>query len=388
MSDAAATTELVERPARIFRFGTFPGRNGWECSREQFIAANGERGTVPIGIDPVGKAHYHGRESWLDGETGFADFEVHDDAVHATLRLPAWLDRIRAKVGGISGVFGRADRVLRKVDMVARPHVPDAVLLADGDEVHVFADANDDEPVELCDERAREVAQEQHELLAAHHPGLCDGSVAFAEDTEDRRTIRQAHDHAISCGAYCPGMLGHDTEGEIEMADDERDIDFDRLVLLADGQIAEDEQYTSLSGRDRQLVDQAREIRRLRDEAIHREAVAFADEMTTGKDARALPFQRATIVHGYKVAAKVPASDVIEFADAAGKTHSGTHLDAFKAGYKALPPHNVTREKIAGTGVVELGEEVSDASRAAAEKAREAEKADNLAFLERHTRKA
>ena len=88
-----------------FRFGHYPKKD-WTLSKEDFIAKNGTTGTVPIGVDPVGKGHYVGKKSWFDGKTGLATYSVEDNEVFAEIEWPKLLDDAANEHKlGFSGIF-------------------------------------------------------------------------------------------------------------------------------------------------------------------------------------------------------------------------------------------------------------------------------------------
>jgi hypothetical protein len=139
--------EVVESPGRIFRFGDYPAKD-WSITRDEFIAANGEAGEIPVGFDPIGLKNYEGKTSALDGITGDASFAVGDDDVRAVVKLPKWLDDVRKELGlKISAVFDRASKVIRKIDLVDSPQVKDAVFFTD-DNISLL---EDDQSVAFAD---------------------------------------------------------------------------------------------------------------------------------------------------------------------------------------------------------------------------------------------
>jgi hypothetical protein len=341
---------MVESDARIFRFGHFPtklGGQGWGVTRDEFIAVNGESGTIPVGFDPINLKHYEGQKSALDGRTGTATFTVDGDEVKARVKLPPWLDEVRKELGlKISSVIGQIGKELRKIDLVHKDkaHIKDAVFFTDEDgDVVLF---EDDEPaVEFCDDG--DMAQQAHEMAAAAMPHLCSASkrksVHFSKETDAERGLRQIHDHSIAeGGAYCPGMGDH--HGEVGMTDDEIEEMQEENDRLKQELAAKDNAVTFTA--DEKKAMQA-EIRQLREQGIADKAVTFAKEMTTGKDAKAHPAERKSIVEGYKRAAAIDArlNDTVTFTDE-GKSVEGSYLDAFKAGFKLRPRVEVRDERV------------------------------------------
>ena len=386
------TGPMVERKARIFRFGHYPKKN-WSITREQFIAANGETGTVPIGIDPIRKGHYVGTDSVLDGETGTASFSVEGDEVLGSLKVPEWIDRAARKWGlKISGVFSRATGAMSKIDLVERSHIPDAVIFADEhDEVVIFEDDEpEDDDVEFCDGKGNVHVQAMHDMAGHSRPGLCSGRVGFAatkEETDDDRAFRQSHDYAVHEGAYCPGMPdGFDETGEVSMADDntaaEIEYDLEEAVVSFS-----DDQINALPPKDQAFIRLNRKlmgkVTKLQDSNDEKDAVAFAESVCNGANRKALPVERKHIIDGYKRAASDDArlGDTVTFTDDAHKAKTGTRLDAFKALYAIRPRLTVTDP----TNVVfnELGEE-PDGAAEATEKAkadREDRRKRNASYL-------
>lgn len=382
MSTAPA---MVERRARIFRFGHYPAKR-WGITREEFVAANGEAGTIPIGLDPVGKGHYVGRDSWLDGETGTAEFSVEGDEVFATLRLPELIERAARKVGAkLSAVFHPTAKTLSKVDLVEKPHIADAVLFAEehGD-VLVFEDDEPEPAVVFCDEDVRSFAQEMHDLAAEHHANFCDPSVPLEGPTEADHHCRMLHDYAVrEGGAYCPGLEPEDDDEEaIAMSDeiDELREENGRLKAELAERPARAVAFEEETPREKALRERTE---RLEAQLIDQEAVAFAAEVTTGANARALPAEKAHIVEQYRRAAlddaKLP--EAITFSDGTASVE-GSRVDALKAGFRLRPRVTVKDEKAVG---FDLSEEPATGAKDEDEKAaREERRKRNKAIAERH----
>lgn len=118
---------------------------------------------------------------------------------------------------------------------------------------------------------------------------------------------------------------------------------------------------------------------RMAAQLVEKDAIAFADSVTKGKEAKAYPAERKTIIDGYKRAAQIDARlpEAITFADGA-ETRQGSHLDAFKAMYSVRPRVTVRDEK--AIGFTDLPEEPATSNRESEEKAREARKAATLAW--------
>ena len=316
--------EMVERKARIFRFGHYPAK-GWGITREEFVAANGETGTIPIGFDPKGLGHFENEFNALDGETGTATFSVVGDEVHTTNRMPSWLDRVREKLGlKISSVIGRSDGVLRKIDLVDRPHIRDAVFFADDDAVVLFDDV---ESVEFCDASAIDAWQQVHEIASHHHESLCSPHVKFARGSGPDRHVRMIHDMAVRNRAYCPGSSHH---GDVLMADEEvQEVE----VVETEGDVAFSE--ADMSPRERAMW---RRLQSLEARDVDREAVAFADGVIRGERPRATPAQRQGLIEGYKRCAADDArlGDAVTFTDGEAEA-TGSRVDAFKAEVRSRP---------------------------------------------------
>ena len=353
--------EMVERRARIFRFGHFPekGRGGWGITRDEFVAANGESGTVPIGIDPVRRGHYLGEDSAFDGLTGEAAFTVEGQEVFATLRMPAIVDRARARKDlKVSGVFHPTARTMSKIDLVERPYFPDAVVFAEAhDRVLV---SEDDEPEEVAFEcasckagkdkgeddgegRHHEAYQTMHDLAAHGRPSLCDGKVGFAgpeKKSGHDLLFRQMHHHAVHMGAYCPAMPDGIDHEEIGMSDDLEDEE-------AGATGADEVGFEDETPRERAM---RLRMERLEVQLAEKDAVAFAREVTTGRDARATPAERKAIEEGYARAARVDAAipESITFTEGTA-SRQGTHVDAFRALILARPRLGVAGSRVAGT---------------------------------------
>jgi hypothetical protein len=338
--------EMVERKARIFRFGHYPRKGkgaddalGWGITRDEFIAANGETGTIPVGFDPINRKHYEGKKSALDSRTGTATFAVEGDEVHAVVRLPKWLDEVRGEIDlKISSVIGRVGKELRKIDLVDTPHIPDAVFFADDHgNVLVFTD---DEPEEgpaakaeaeaeavvFEDEGRRELAQMHHEITAGCMPGLCSGDHGTANETDAEHSLRVIHDHSVhEGGAYCPGMDHHGEVGMSDVTQNEEVAAEDAVGFTEDSPL-----YKSMRA----------ELDRLSGQIADKDAVQFADSVTRGDNRRAYPVERASIVDGYKRAASLDSKlgDTVTFTAEDGKTaRQGSHLDAFKAAVLVRP---------------------------------------------------
>lgn len=370
------STDTVERDARIFRFGDYPDKE-WSITADEFRAANAGETTIPVGLDPIGKGHYEGEESWLDGETGTADFEVKGDELHAKLKLPAWvngvIERHQAK---ISAVFDRASKRLKKIDLVKVARVKDAVAFAGEADVVLF---EDDEPdVEFCDDGKLDMAQQQHEIAAAVMPRLCSNrrpKVQFAGELRGERAARLLHDHAVhEGGAHCPGM-GHHHGEEVGMSDENEDV----LDEQEDGQDEEkdadkDVEFTTQTATEKALLAR---IERLEAEGALKDAVTFADSITRGREARAYPVERAAIVEGYQRARAVDArlGDTVTFSEA-GSKRQGSHLEAFKASYAVRPRITVRDPKVV---TFELDPEPPSSAQDEA-KAREERRKRNLAW--------
>lgn len=377
-------SDMVERRALIFRFGHFPAK-GYSVTRDQFVAANGETGTIPIGFDPKGLKHYEGEFNALDGETGEATFAVHGDEVFATTRMPSLIDRLREKFAlKVSSVLGRADHVLRKIDLVDTPHIKDAVFFADQAEVEVF-EGDEPEAVEFCDDGKLDMAQQQHEIAASLMPGLCSGrsKVNFASEPAGDRAARLMHDHAVhEGGAYCPGMDHH--HGEVGMSDENEEV-------LDEGQ-EQDEEVTfneeEMTPREKALFKRMKRlegtVEKQGGELVAEKAVAFADSMTRGKDAKAYPAERASIVEGYQRAAAIDAKlgDTVTFTEGA-ESKTGSHLDAFKAGFAVRPRLTVRDPKVV---TFELDPEPKLAEDEDAKAAREAERLENQEWAKARNR--
>lgn len=386
MPDAAPA--MVERRARIFRFGHYPAKR-WGITREEFVAANGEAGTIPIGLDPVGKGHYVGRESWLDGETGTAEFSVEGDEVFATLRLPELIERAARKVGAkLSAVFHPTAKTLSKVDLVEKPHIADAVLFAEehGD-VLVFEDDEPEPAVVFCDEDVRSFAQEMHDLAAEHHANFCDPSVPLEGPTEADHHCRMLHDYAVrEGGAYCPGLEPEDDDEEaIAMSDeiDELREENERLKAELAERPARAVAFEEETPREKALRERTE---RLEAQLIDQEAVAFAAEVTKAdKDGKvlALPRERQEIVRQYKRAAMDDARlpEAITFTEGTASVE-GSRVDAFKAGFGLRPKVAINAEKAVGFN---LDEEPATGAKDEDEKAaREERRKRNHAYVERN----
>jgi hypothetical protein len=374
---ATEAAPMVERMARIFRFGDYPAK-GWGITAEQFLAANGESGEVPVGFDPINLKHYEGKVSALDGMTGTASFTVEGDEVKAKVKLPAWLDEVRLKMGlKISSVVHRTNHKLHKIDLVDTPHIKDAVFFADQPEVEVFED-DEPEPVEFCDDGKLEMAQMHHEIAAACMPGLCSKSamtkVHFSRETDAERGLRMLHDHSVhEGGAYCPGMDHH--EGEIGMTDQEIE------ELQADNDRLREELEAATKGKTVQFADETPREKKLREDVERmqaqidqKDAVSFADSVTRGKDAKAYPAERAAIIEGYKRAASDDArlGDTVTFTEGTA-SKEGSRLDAFKVAFAVRPRLTVRDEAVVG---FELDHEpdagkADEAEKAARERARQ-----------------
>ena len=316
--------EMVERRARIFRFGNYPAK-GWKITREDFIAANGERAVVPIGLDPIGKGHYEGAKSVLDGETGTAEFSVEGDEVYATLRMPTLIHRAVERAGlKISGVFGRADNALRKIDLVLNPHIRDAVLLSDGaGEVIVF---EDDEPeiVKFADPGRVELAQSHQDIAASSMPGLCTGSHDATKPSAAAEGLRKLHDHYVhQGGASCPGMDKH--QGEVSMSDEIEKVEAEETANFAEE-----------TPRERAMREK---LERMEAQIAEKDAIHFADSVTKGEGRRATPVERPSIIDAYRRAAGLDAkyADTVTFTDDGKTNKTGSHLDAFKAAILIRP---------------------------------------------------
>jgi hypothetical protein len=344
------STDMIESDARIFRFGQYD-RKDFGVSRDEFIAANGERGTIPVGFDPINLKHYEGKTSALDGMTGTVDFEVQGDEVLGKVKLPAWMDEVRKKLGlKISSVLGRIGKELRKIDLVDKPHIPDAVFFDnDQPDVVIF---EDEEPVEFADEGRQEYAQQQHELIAgmAHHAKLdfCKPpkSVGFDKEDPRERALRVAHDHTISeGGAYCPGMNHHHHE-EVSMGDELEDLQAENERLQAELK-AKEVAFAEETPREKalRLKVEAMEV-----EAARKDAVTFADSVTKGDGRRALPAERASIIDSYQRNAALDArlGDTVTFSEDGKTQKTGSYLDAYKASVFIRPIIKVNAEDTVG----------------------------------------
>jgi hypothetical protein len=344
--------EMVERSARIFRFGHYPAKGkgdaaalGWGITREEFVAANGETGTIPVGFDPIRLKHYEGKTSALDGRTGTATFSIEGEEVHAKVRMPKWLDEVRSEIGlKISSVLGRAGKELRKIDLVDTPHIPDAVFFADdhGDVVVFEDDEPESDAVEFEEDR-RHLADMHHAIIGEFLPGLCDGTHDASKETPAEHGLRLVHDHAVhEGGAYCPGMGHH---GEVSMSDE---IEVEKVEDEAAVEFAEE------TPREKAMREK---LERLEAQLADKDAVSFADSVTKGEGRRAYPVERASIVDGYKRAAAIDSrlNDTVTFTAEDGKTaRKGSHLDAFKASILVRPKVATSPE---GTVGFDLSEE-------------------------------
>ena len=316
--------EMVERRARIFRFGHYPAK-GWGITREAFIAANGERAVIPIGLDPIGRGHYEGSDSVLDGETGTAEFSVEGDEVFATLRMPTLIHRAVEKAGlKISGVFGRETNALRKIDLVLNPHIRDAVLLSnEANEVIVF-EGEEPEVIGFADQGKVDLAQMHHEITASCLPGLCTGSHDTTKETAATRGLRMLHDHSVhQGGASCPGMDQH--QGGVTMSDE-----------IEETMLEESATFAEETPRERAMREKLERMEAL---FAEKDAIGFADSVTKGEGRRATPVERPSIIDAYRRAAALDAryADTVTFTDDGKTTKTGSHLDAFKASILVRP---------------------------------------------------
>lgn len=343
-NDVGMADGMVETDARIFRFGQFPAK-GWAVTRDEFVAANGESGTIPVGFDPINLKHYEGKTSALDGMTGSATFAVKGEEVHARVSLPAWMEEVRKKLGlKISSVIGRLGKEIRKIDLVDTPHIKDAVFFEDDETVVVF---EGEQPTIEFDDDHKDMAQMHHELAASCMPGLCskkrDHTVKFAKETEAERGLRMIHDHSIhEGGAYCSGM-DHHHHGEVGMTDDEiQELQDENVRLTAElaktknVTLADEETPREKALRERLEQAEAREIKK--------DAVTFADSVTKGATRKAYPAERKSIIEGYERAATIDAKfgETVTFSDDKGAAKQGSHVDAFKSSF-ALRPVIVTK---------------------------------------------
>jgi FtsZ-binding cell division protein ZapB len=340
---------MIERKARIFRFGHYPTKR-WGITREQFVAANGESGVIPIGIDPIGKAHYVGLNSAFDGRTGRARWEVVGDEIMATLEMPALVHDAATEHGlKLSTVWPAPsyDR-LTQVDFVKNPQVKDAVMLAEGDEPLLIEGGAEPEAVALCsDEEAAMFAQEVHDLAGHNHPSLCDPAVKHKGATEADHHVRMIHDHAVLAGgAYCPGMHPdhRDPEESLTMSGEDRDIDElleENERLQAEVESLKSRKAVALSAEHQETPREKalrEEVEQIRAERINDQAITFAEQVASGEGAVALPAEKPWIISQFKANATLDrlAPAAITFSDGS-ETREGTHLDAFKASFKLRP---------------------------------------------------
>ena len=196
---------------------------------------------------------------------------------------------------------------MRQIDLVEKPHVPDAVLLADDPESVVVFDDDEPEDVEMAEDHDH--AQQMHEVIAGASKkcglNFCKtrdkmDHVGFAGEYADesprekkmRRALHMAHDHCvIEGGSYCPGMSPFPTGANLGSAeglrgDAKRGVKSTnpKEVAMADVDVEEDEV---------ELADDTRgegasgSRSRLEAENARKDAVAFADSVTRGENRRA-----------------------------------------------------------------------------------------------------
>lgn len=377
------TDDLVTTDARIFRFGHFPAKD-WGVTAEEFVAANGETGTIPVGFDPINLKHYEGQTSALDGITGTAAFSVKGDEVHASVSLPPWLEEVRKKLGlKISSVLDRATKAIRKIDLVDTPHIKDAVFFATDPIVIVF---EDDEPeVEFAEHDHKDIAQMHHDLASHCMPGLCSGKRVHgkvAGESDADRGIRMIHDHSVVEGdAYCPGTGHH--HGEVGMSDEieELQAEVERLKQEAKDQAVAF--ANTESPREKKLRE---EFEALRLERMQEKAVVFADSVTKGDGRKAYPAERKAIVEGYQRAAAIDAKlgDTVTFSDDKGAAKTGSYLDAYKASFDLRPVIATRAEGTVNFGDRDLDPEPDSAGAKVDEAAREERRKANQAYARAH----
>lgn len=369
---------MVERRARIFRFGNYPAKR-WGITRAEFIAANGETGTIPIGLDPIGKGHYVGKSSVFDGKTGAATFSIEGDWVIADLRWPPLVDEAAREHGlKFSGEFTPFEKKLFQVNLVEKPHIPDAVLFAEENgHVLVFEDDEPEPPITFCQEDVEDLAQQIHEIVADHHPGFCDPSIPIEDGgnptlREALHQLKLVHDECVQNGAYCPGMeTERDDPEEVTMSDDEiQELQDENDRLKAQlAAVPKPVTFAEETPREKAMREQ---LEAMAAERIEEKAIVFANSVTTGAKAVATPAERPFIIEQYKRLAeddgKAPAA--VTFSEG-NETRQGSRLDAYKASFKVRPRTNVPDPKAV---TITLSEEPDTGMTEEAEKAKKADR--------------
>lgn len=353
----------VIRDAIGYEYGDHPRKN-FTLGRDEFVAVNGRTATVPLGLHPTKLDHYEGEANALDGETGTATFAVDDgsDVLPLKLELPEWLDRVVTKHGlALSAVFNnRREKKLVKFDFVKNPFCKRAVLLSEP--TVSFSDEADAADADEEDD-ADDAYQRHHELIAAHHPELCDPGHKPGGGKGD--AMLALHDDCVANGAYCPGRreTTDDPEPGATTMSDERENEIEDTtaadaVAFSEGRL-DDIKNPTIKALAKQAKDATDRAARLQADMLEKDAVAFSESMIAGKDARATPAERGEIIRQYKLNARLDEIDggkaTVSFSDG-GKPATGTNLDAFKAGFRSRPSlGDLKAEKVVGS--VELSAE-------------------------------
>ncbi len=367
----------VTRPAIGFKWGKYPRKN-FECSRAQFVAANGRTGTVPVGLCPRTRNHYVGEPNDLDGITGSATFTVDEggDLLPLRLDIPDWVNGLaNAKGYKLSAVFDSRDsRKLQKFDFVRDPHVAEAVLLAD-DPVPA-AEVSFAEDGDEGDEEPDDPYQRTHEGIVALHGGkYCKGAGHKPGASQAHKQWQMFHDGACDDGAECQGdaedyqpgpmFLSQPTQGSVKMSTGS--INFSQ------------EQLDEMDPDVRAIVLHAQEAEarnaKLREKIQLSEAVAFADSLIAVAKPVAPPAARREILDMYALLAKDDDQHgpAVTFSD--GKEVQANRVDAFKAIFAKLPVIAVKGEQVrGGDGSITLSHEPDETDRAAADAKRQAER--------------
>jgi len=351
-------TEYVRRTGTIFRCGNYADK-GFALNADEARAAIAAFTPVPVDLEHIPTV-LSDRLGTLESVQMHADGET----LVGTVALPSWLDSLLGDdERRVSATWNRATKQLAGLAIVRTPRVSDAALFA------AFSDTEEGKALvsmeaEFVSKRHNATDQtliEKGHKMAHAVAGIFVGLGATPAPAEGSPQEEAGETPATEAAETTAGM----SKGAAGMTDEKKARTFgDKFAAWFSGEDVTADDRAAVEARFRaetpvtvrEVVEAApkpdpekdamrREIARLRERDVERDAAAFADGEVAAK--RALPGERDALVAEFTQAAHDdlanPATVTFSVGD---ETKTGNRVDAVRARHAIRLPHRLTEELV------------------------------------------
>lgn len=352
-------TEYVRRTGTIFRCGNYADKQ-FELTPDQARAAIAAFTPVPVDLEHIPTV-LSDRLGTLESVQMHADGET----LIGTVALPSWLDALLGDdERKVSATWNRATKQLAGLAIVRTPRVSDAALFA------AFSDTEEGKALvsmeaEFVSKRHNATDQtliEKGHKMAHAVAGIFVGLGATPAPAEGSPQEEAGETPATEAAETTAGM----SKGVPGMTDEKKQRTFgEKFAAWFSGEDVTADDRAAVEARFaapetpvvvREVVEAApkpdpekdamrREIARLRERDVERDAAAFADGEVAAK--RALPGERDALVAEFTQAAHDdlanPATVTFSVGD---ETKTGNRVDAVRARHAIRLPHRHTEELV------------------------------------------